>query len=206
MNMAEQQIANDVNDSRAQVRRDVEDALHHKSGRQDLEVTAPYLDIINRLKPVQQGESIQVAQTGKTAEESSAEKAAVEANNEKLRQSDAYKREIDEVKKSQTLSYETSKDRAHVIKINGEPDARDNLREGYDALLKHMHDNPALAAQDAAMLRAFQLTSNEAAFKNHLTEDQRDNALAGMLRAHVSGVAPKVAVELNLPQQDGPSR
>jgi len=204
--MAEQQVAQEVNDPKAQVRHDVEEALRHKSGRQDLEVTAPYLDIIQRLTPAPQGESTPANRASKTTEDLAAEKAAVEANNEKLRHSDAYKRELDEVKRAEALSYDSSKDRAHVIKIGGEPDARDNLRAGYEALLKHMHDNPQQAAQDGAVLRAFQLSANESALKNHLTEDQRDTALAGMLQAHVNGVVPKVAVELNVPQQEGPSR
>ena len=202
--MAERQFASEVNDPKAQARHDVEEALPRKSGRKDLEVTAPYHDIINRLTPAQQGEAKQ--SISKTTDEWVAEKAAVESANEKLRQTDTYKHEVDEVRKSQALSYAASKDRANIIKINGEPDARDNLRAGHEALLKHMHDNPALAAQDASVLRTFQQTATEAAFKNHLTEDQRDDALAGMLRAHVNGVAPKVAMELNVPQQDGQSR
>ena len=204
--MAEQQIANETNDSKAQIRHDVEEALRHKSGRQGLEVTAPYLDIIQRLTPAPQAELTHDARMSRTAEVLAADKLAIEANNEKLRQSDTYKREVDEVKRAEALSYESSKDRAHVIKVGGEPDARDNLHAGYEALLKHMHDNPQQAAQDGAVLRAFQLSANESALKNHLTEDQRDTALAGMLQAHVNGVVPKVAVELNVPQQEGPSR
>jgi hypothetical protein len=125
------------------------------------------------------------------------------ANNpidQSVRESDGYRRAVAEVTQSQTLAYESSRDRATIIKINGERDARDNLRDSYNDLLKHMHDNPEAAAQDAAVLRSFQLASNKAAMDQHWSENQRDNALAGMLNAHVHGVTAEISIKNQLPE------
>ena len=105
---------------------------------------------------------------------------------------DSYYRSVKEVELLRENSFASSEDR-HFI--NRGSDARENLREGYNAVLKHMEENPDLAPQDAAMVRLFQKTATAEAFKNNLSEDARDNKFAAMLKLHANGIAPEKNVQ-----------
>lgn len=94
---------------------------------------------------------------------------------------------VTSVKEVRDLAYAASVDRRNIIKQNGEADARDNLRDGYNALIQHMKDHPERAGGDVAVMRVFQSSANEMAAEKHWSEDQRDNALAVMLKAHTAG-------------------
>lgn len=118
---------------------------------------------------------------------------------------DELQRAVHEVEMMRDLSYAASKDRQHIIKQNGEPDARDNLREGYNALIKHMQDHPEVAGHDVAVMNAFKVSVNHMAHEHHWTEDRADNALANMMKAHVTGLSQERAIALVEPEQ-GPSR
>lgn len=108
---------------------------------------------------------------------------------------DSYNRSVKEVELLRDNSFAASEDRNF---INRDSDARVNLREGYNAVLKHMEMSPELAPQDAAMVRLFQKTATEEAFKNNLSEDARDNMFATMLKLHANGVTPDKSAETEL--------
>lgn len=197
--MAEPQIATENVNPKDQIIADVQTALKNKHWPQDLEHTAPYHQIVQALSANKAVDDAAVP--------AQQQAKMTPAEQEKIRGSDDYKRQVGEVVQMRNLSYSSSTDRANIIKIGGERDARDHLRDGYNALLKHMDDHPELAGQDAALLRNFQIVANGAAQKNHLTDDQRDNTLAGMLQAHAKGVAPeRIAHMAENDQSHGPER
>lgn len=195
--MSDQQIVRGTNEANAAIIADVEYALAHKHGRQDLEVTALYHQIIQGLK----GEPIQVAVSHAETRQSFSE-----ADQAAIRKTEEYQRAMAEVQQARDLAYGASQDRHNIIKVGGEKDARDELRDGYNALLKHMQDNPQLAGQDAALLRQFQIAANGATQKEHLTEDQHDRRLAQLLSAHVHGVSQERVMMMAEHPQSGPER
>ena len=195
--MSDQQVVRESSEVKAAIIADVEYALTHKHGRQDLEVTAPYHQIIQNLK----GEPIQVAERQPTEQH-----AVDEADREALRNAEDYRRAVREVQEASDLAYASSRDRMNIIKVGGQMDARDELRNGYQDLLKHMRDNPELAGQDAALMRQFQLAANAATQKEHLTPDQHDQRLAQMLHAHVHGVSQERVMMMVDQQSSGPER
>jgi transglutaminase/protease-like cytokinesis protein 3 len=105
---------------------------------------------------------------------------------------DSYNRSVNEVELLRDNSFASSESR-HLM--YSDSDARVKLREGYNAVLKHMQENPALAPQDAAMVRQFQKTATEEAFNKNLSEDARDNMFAGMLKLHANGSVPERSVQ-----------
>jgi len=193
--MSDQQIVREPNETKAAIIADVEQALVHRHGRQDLEVTAPYHQLIQRLK----GEPIPVA-----VSHAEAHQPVGEVDHAAMRKAGEYQRAMAEVQQARDHAYGAGKDRHNIIKVGGEMDPRDELRNGYNALLQHMQENPQLAGQDAALLRQFQIAANGATQKEHLTEDQHDRRLAQLLNAHVHGVSQDRVMMMAEHPQSGP--